>query len=160
MPEERASSSAFRDLVSEMLASGLRFRFQARGRSMLPVIKDGEILHVAPVPPGKLKVGDIVLFSEGTQLKAHRIVRRKQNSFRTRGDSGLEMDNAIRGEQFMGRIVAKERAESGGVISLGGCRARLRFLAQEATRKLSRRVRGAFSQALPLFVFLALLAPA
>lgn len=113
---------------------------------MLPVIRDGEILHVEPVPPGKLRVGDIVLFTDGTQLKAHRIVRRKRNLFRTRGDAGLEMDNAIRGQQIMGRIVAKEGAESGGVISLKGRRVRLTFLAREVARTLSRRVRGAFLQ--------------
>ena len=45
MSEDRAQSRAFRELAGELVASGLGFRFQAMGRSMLPAIQDGEMLH-------------------------------------------------------------------------------------------------------------------
>ncbi len=140
MTEERAESQTFGELASGLLASGLGFRFQARGSSMLPLITDGEILHVQRASVAKLKVGDIVLFRQGTKFKAHRIIRKGKDQFITRGDSGLEADGAIRGEQIVGKIMSKESRETGREIPLAGWSARLRFHARELRRRLSRKI--------------------
>jgi phage repressor protein C with HTH and peptisase S24 domain len=46
MIKDRADSTKFSQVASELIASGHCFRFQAKGLSMLPVIQDGEFLHV------------------------------------------------------------------------------------------------------------------
>ncbi len=155
---ERVESRVFGKLVADLVGKGLSFRFRAKGRSMLPTIQDGEFLHVRPASAAKLKVGDVVLFEEGAEFKAHRIVRKLPGTdvFMARGDSGEEADS-IRGGQIVGKIVAKECAKTGGVVSLEGRGARLRFFAAEARRKLSQSVRSMLLPALTL-VFLLLLA--
>src|SRR5438445_1585872 len=157
--EERVASRVFWKLAADLVGNGLGFRFQAKGRSMLPTIQDGEFLHVQPANAAKLKVGDIVLFKDGAEFKAHRIVRKLPGTevFMARGDSGEEADSIREGE-IVGKIVAKECAKTGGVISLGGRGARVRFAAAEGRRKLSQSVRGMFLPALTLFVFFSLLA--
>ena len=144
MIEYRTQSQAFGAIAAELVTAGLSFRFQARGRSMLPTIRDGEILHVQPVDTATIRVADLVLFKDGAGFKAHRIVQRRRNDvFVTRGDAGLEPDNAIRGSQIMGKIIAKECVETGRVVGLDGLMPRMKFFASEGKRFISRRFRRA-----------------
>lgn len=135
MIENRAESSAFHLLTSELIAGGYGLRFQAVGRSMLPTIQDGEIVHVKPVATDMLRIGDIVLLRIGEQFKAHRIIRKRGPRFITRGDSGLDSDGEIRCDQILGRVTAKEAVSSRRLVRLDGMRARLEFLAAELRRR-------------------------
>jgi signal peptidase I len=137
MAEDRPASRIFGQLADDMASSGLGFRFQAKGRSMLPTIQDGEILHVWPVDPASIRVGEIVLFRDRDGFKAHRMIRKKQGQFVTRGDSSVDVDDEVRREQIVGKVMAKECAATGRTISLDGVRARLRFFAREARRQIS-----------------------
>src|SRR6266567_1503610 len=127
MIEYRIESKTFGDLADDLLASGLGFRFQAGGRSMLPLINDGEILHVQRANAATLKVGDIVLFRQGAKFKAHRIIRKQQDQFITRGDAGVDADGAIHGKEIVGKVVAKECAGTDSLTCLEGWRVRLKF---------------------------------
>ena len=141
MAEDRAHSRIFGALAGELVASGLGFRFQAKGRSMLPTIEDGEILHVCPADWNSLRVADIVLFRDGAEFKAHRVIRRKIDVLITRGDSAVGSGVAIRREQIVGKIVAKESAQMGLTIRLEGLGAHLRFFTSEMRTWLSRKFR-------------------
>ena len=110
MIEDRTHSAAFSQVADSLLASGVEFRFQACGRSMLPFIQDGEILHVRAVDPKEIRVCEIVLYRDQSRFKAHRVTRKRRNVFTTRGDASLEADPVIRGEQIVGKITAKECA--------------------------------------------------
>ena len=134
MTHERAESSVFRLLTSELIAGGFGLRFQAMGRSMLPTIQHGEIVHVKPVAGDMLRIGDIVLLRRGEKFKAHRIIRKRGPLFITRGDAGMEPDGEIRGDQILGRVIAKESINSGRLVRLDGVRTRLSFFASEARR--------------------------
>src|SRR6266567_7659862 len=123
--EDRAESSIFGQLVRELEESGFGFRFQARGRSMLPTIRDGDMLQVERVDPATLRVGDIVFFRSGGEFKAHRVIRKRKDFFLTRGDAGLEPETISRGE-IVGKIVAKECAKSGCRVVLQGTAPRLK----------------------------------
>jgi hypothetical protein len=140
MIKDRAESSAFHLLTSELIAGGYGLRFQARGRSMLPVIQDGEIVHVEPVATSMLRIGDIVLLRTGEQFKAHRIIRKRGQCFITRGDSGVDTDGEIRGDQILGRVTAKETADSRLLVRLDGMRTRLGFVASELRRRAASLV--------------------
>ena len=143
MIEDRPQSAAFREVVEELLSAGVSFRFQARGRSMLPVIHDGDILHVKAVDPERVRVGEIVLFRNGRVLKAHRVVRKHKDFFVTRGDAGLEADDSIQRGQIVGKIIAKECAQTGRVVSLDGFTRRMRYFAGALKRVLGHRIRRA-----------------
>lgn len=140
MNKDRPQSVAFAEVTDMLLEAGLEFRFQGRGRSMLPVIQDGEILHVKPADLKEIKVGDIVLFKDRSQFKAHRVIRREKEAFVTRGDAGVE-DTAIQGEQIVGKIIAKQCSETGRVMALGGLEPRVKFFASEGKRFVTRQIR-------------------
>jgi len=155
---KRAASATFCQLTSELLAHGLGVRFQATGQSMFPAIQDGDILHVKPVNTATLRVADIVLFKNGYGFKAHRIIRKKKNIFVTRGDSGMDADGEMTEEQIMGKVVAKESAETGVVVALAGPLARLRFFTNEARKFASNQLRSPNIRArkLPWLIWLVL----
>jgi len=135
MISDRAQSSAFHLLTNDLIAGGYGLRFQAVGRSMLPTIQDGEIVHVKPVNREMLRIGDIVLLRTGAEFKAHRIIRKHAQSFITRGDSGADTDEEIRGDQILGRVIAKEGMNSGRLVRLDGIKSRMRFFAAEFRRR-------------------------
>jgi len=137
--EERADSSTFADLVRGLAASGISFRFQAQGRSMLPVIEDGQVLQIEPVGQNRLRPGDIVLFKKDGEFKAHRILRNEGGLFATRGDAGMHIDVEVAHEQIIGRVVAKECARTGRRASLSGYVARMRFHLAEMRRRFPLR---------------------
>jgi len=71
---DRAQSKLFGELARELLAGGSGIRFQARGASMSPAIRDGEIVHVRPAVPRDLRRGDLVLIKVEGRLCLHRLV--------------------------------------------------------------------------------------
>jgi phage repressor protein C with HTH and peptisase S24 domain len=95
---------------------------------MLPRIADGDILHVHPADPAGIRVGDIVIFKADQGCKAHRVIARYGPIFFTRGDAAQDYDLPIRGDEILGRVVAKECPSSGSVTKLCSWRERLRFL--------------------------------
>lgn len=135
MIKDRAESLAFHLLTSDLISAGYGLRFQAVGRSMLPTIQDGEIVHVRPVPTDLLRIGDIVLLRTDEQFKAHRIIRKRGECFITRGDAGVDTDGEIRCDQILGRVTAKEIMNSHRLVRLDGMRARLEFFAAELRRR-------------------------
>lgn len=128
-------------MTRALLMNGLGFRFQARGNSMYPTIRDGEILHVQPTSTRELRPGDIVLFNDGQHFRAHRLVRVDEDMFVTRGDSALDADDAIHASQIIGKVIAKENSSGARLrlISLCGVAAKLRFHLTRTRGTVSRR---------------------
>jgi len=137
MIKDRAESSVFHLLTSELFAGGCGLRFQAKGQSMLPTIQDGEIVHVKPVATDMLRIGDIVLLRTGDQFKAHRIIRKRGQCFITRGDASIDSDGEIRRDQILGRVTAKEDTNSRRLVRLDGIRARFEFFAFETRQRVA-----------------------
>ena len=142
---DKGHSQLFGLLSQALLSDGLGFRFRARGRSMAPAIRDGDLLHVRPVVIEKLRKGDIVLFADGRGFRAHRLVfvDRGRDVFVTRGDAGVEIDGALSSPQLLGKVVAKEEDAAGRVriVQLCGMSARVRVFAARARSWGSRVVR-------------------
>jgi uncharacterized repeat protein (TIGR01451 family) len=146
-PEDRAQSRQFESFSMDCLSAGLRVRFQARGASMSPTIRDGEMVYVRPASENDLRRGDIVLVKNGFGFRLHRLVRADagRDVFITRGDCGLQDDPAVRREQILGVAVAKDvrlgtktvRAQLRGT---GGRFLRVAARTQSQLWKLSSRV--------------------
>ena len=145
MVEDKAHSALFGALTQSLLSEGLGFRFCARGQSMQPTIHDGEILHVRPVSVETLRKGDIVLFADRLNYKAHRVlwIDWEQGEFIARGDAGTVTDGAVGTGQIVGQVVAKEENLKGQirVVSLSGRLVRLKFLASQARARTARVLR-------------------
>jgi uncharacterized repeat protein (TIGR01451 family) len=110
MDEDRPRSRLFEAITRELLRGGNGIRFQARGASMSPAIRDGEIVHVKSVAPAELRKGDIVLVKGEMGFRLHRLVvaDAEQDVFITRGDCGQQNDPAVSREEIVGLAVAKE----------------------------------------------------
>ncbi len=110
MTSSGADSKLFEEIIRDLLAQGLNVRFQARGASMSPSIRDGDIVEVTPVIVSKLRKDDIVLAKTNDGFRLHRIVLADsaRDAFITRGDCGLENDPELTGAQILGLAQAKE----------------------------------------------------
>ncbi len=110
MSDSQADSKLFEDVIRELLGQGLSVRFQARGASMSPAIRDGEFVQVTPVIVSKLRKDDIVLAKGMHGFRLHRIVRADaaRDEFVTRGDCGQQDDPMLSGAQILGVARAKD----------------------------------------------------
>jgi hypothetical protein len=124
------SGEALPELMRAVLARGLPFRFRARGWSMAPTIRDGDVITVAPLRRARPGVGRVVAFvrpGEG-KLVVHRVVARRRGGSIMRGDSvrgdGVggdsvreDADGPIPAENVLGEVTRVER--EGRAVRLG-----------------------------------------
>ena len=131
--EDRPQSRLFEAITRELLRSGNGIRFQARGASMSPAIRDGEIVHVKSVAPAELRKGDIVLVKGEMGFRLHRLVvaDAEQDVFITRGDCGQQDDPAV--------SAGRDCGHCGGQRGAGG--------AKDCTREAERARRASAAAA-------------
>jgi uncharacterized repeat protein (TIGR01451 family) len=110
MMSSKPDSERFEALSRELLSNGVPVRFEARGASMSPCIRDGQVVHVTPVIVSKLRKDDIVLTKGDRGFLLHRLMvtEHDKNFFITRGDRGKQNDPPVSGDQILGLVVAKE----------------------------------------------------
>src|SRR5271165_5484286 len=130
-----ADSKLFEEVIRDLLSRGLSVRFQARGASMSPAIRDQEMVEVTPVIVSKLRKDDIVLAKSNSGFRLHRIVMADpaNDVFITRGDCGQEDDPALTGAQILGIAQAKEVRVGRTIVQ-----ARFRGLKGRALRTAAR----------------------
>lgn len=71
--------------VAEELQAGAEVTFRPRGKSMEPLVKDGQGVTVAPVKDREIKKGDIVLCKVKGRYYLHKVV--------AVGDKGFQIGN-------------------------------------------------------------------
>lgn len=105
------SGGSLAGLMGAVLKKGRPFRFEARGESMFPAVRDGDILTVAPLAGRLPRPGDIVAFvhPETGGLLVHRVVAAEAGRFVLKGDNALGADPAVGLEAIMGLVVGLER---------------------------------------------------
>lgn len=144
MPINR--SEAFVDLSAELLSRGHRVRFRPNGNSMLPTIKDGEAVTVAPVEHSAIKRGDILLYLTRRGVTAHRVVKISKSKkeakealgFILRGDAPGSSDESVRFDQVLGKVISVER--DGRNIDLTSRRAKIMRATREGASKIKSRI--------------------
>ena len=114
---ERVISNADLDaLAQQVLQAGATLRFTARGTSMCPFLKDGDVVELAPLGDRPLGWGEVALVRvPGGRLVLHRVYRlRRLNGVRQlllRGDNRPASDGWINPADVLGRA---RRAWRGG----------------------------------------------
>lgn len=104
------------ELSAEVLQSGKRLRFRARGGSMYPFIKDGEVIEIEPCPASEINVGEVVFYrSSRGNVIAHRVTGRRSEGDRlvllAKGDSAPTFDEPVYADQVLGRVTVIERGQ-------------------------------------------------
>ncbi|HVR24797.1 MAG TPA: hypothetical protein VMU26_15905, partial [Candidatus Polarisedimenticolia bacterium] len=141
--EDRAHSGLFDAFSTELLRNGNAIRFQARGASMSPAIRDAEIVYVKAAALADLRVGDIVLLKGEIGLRLHRLVVADvaRDVFITRGDCGQQDDPAVCGEQIVGVAEAKDVRIGRSAVRASLKGARGRFLCGAARgQRIAKRL--------------------
>lgn len=99
----------FASIAQEVLGRGRILKFKAKGGSMSPFIRNGDVVEVIPLK-GKINFGDIIFYhsSYGNSI-IHRVIQRGKESIITKGDSVPGSDQPIFSKQVLGRVVAVEK---------------------------------------------------
>jgi signal peptidase len=122
------TSAAFAKLAVTILRAGRAVQFRARGTSMSPLVRDGDIVLVRPLNPRRARLGDVVLFTDGPgHVFLHRVVRKRRSragiGFTVQGDRLSQPDGVIPEAQVHGLVMAIDR--QGVRIAVHGSLARM-----------------------------------
>ena len=143
------SSSALVDLLEDVLGREVPFRFKARGGSMTPFIRDGDVITIAPLSQQIAGLGSIVAFKrpETGSLVVHRIVAVSENAVLIHGDNNPQnSDGWIPCEYLLGRVIEIKRDGRHVWLGLGLERYLIAFLSRKKwltpVRSIVATVRG------------------
>lgn len=96
-------------ILPALLAQEGEFRFPLAGASMQPTLPAGSLLAIRPLTEPPIP-GDLVVFVQGGELVAHRLVRRLRPGRRVvwlaQGDNCPRPDPLLSPEQIIGRVYA------------------------------------------------------
>ncbi len=102
-----------RDISVEAIRSNLATRREARlhihGSSMMPWLRQGDVVVARAVQTVQLMVGDILVTSREDGLVTHRLVARDANGWYTKGDNRFPIDPPVTISAILGRVEAVER---------------------------------------------------
>ncbi|MBP7706958.1 MAG: S24/S26 family peptidase [Candidatus Aminicenantes bacterium] len=98
-------------LMRDVLGRGKPFRFEARGSSMYPAVRDGDVVTVAPLADDGPRTGDVVAFVHAATggVRLHRVVGTAAGRYLVKGDNALASDGALDREALLGLVVGVER---------------------------------------------------
>jgi signal peptidase I len=105
--EIHLSSQAVLELMKAVLSRGVPFRFRALGWSMIPFVRNGDLITVTPIKKARPRVGDVVAFITrmNGRLIVHRIVAKDDDNFTILGDSvGIEETMMVPIGNILGRV--------------------------------------------------------
>jgi signal peptidase I len=121
---------ALQDLLRAVLARGASIRFRAKGTSMHPFIRDGDVVTVSPLVGSGPRTGDVVAFChpETGRLVLHRIVAKQEGGYLIRGDNCPEADGVISSDTLLGIVSRTERCGSQVTLGRGPERLVIAFL--------------------------------
>ena len=101
------------DVIEEVLASGGEFKLYPKGKSMLPLIVEGEDSVVLSKHTGALKRHDIAFYRrKNGQFVLHRVVKRESDgSYVFCGDNQTVLERGIEESQIIGIMTALYKKE-------------------------------------------------
>lgn len=97
-------------VIVDLLERGHAVRFQARGDSMDPAIRDDDYLNVEPIADrSRIRRGEVVVMLAERGLTVHRVLAHRGDTILTRGDNAPEADPPLHHSRVIGRVVSVER---------------------------------------------------
>ena len=124
------SGTALIELLRAVLDKDALFRFRAKGFSMSPFIKEGDVVTVSPLWGDSPRVGDVVAFVSPyvEQLMIHRVLGKKGDHYFIKGDRAPEPDGLVPITNILGRVKKIERHGKEVLLGLGPERVIIAFL--------------------------------
>ena len=103
--------------IEEEIRTTGRLVYSNRGRSMLPLIREGRDMVVLERPKGRLRKYDVPLYKPTPFTGAyvlHRIIKVRENEYILRGDNCIQKELGIRDEDIVGVLVSVIRGGKNG----------------------------------------------
>jgi signal peptidase I len=101
-------------LIMEELLNGGEITLRVSGKSMHPLIRQGDSIRLEKCTPGTLAIGDIITFKKDGNYFTHRVLwkTRKGNRIRliTKGDNEINPDPPVSPDHILGKVVTIGRA--------------------------------------------------
>jgi len=118
------------ELIQEVLGRGSCMKLQAKGCSMNPFIKDGDVLTLSPMIAGAPKAGDVVAFKlpEDGKLAIHRVIKTSADLYLIKGDCCSEPDGHIFKKDILGLVCDIKRDGNTTKLGLGPEKILISFL--------------------------------
>lgn len=130
--ELRLSGLKMVQMLKAVLEKGVPCRFRAKGSSMAPFIRNGDVITISPSFDSRIRLGDVGAFIRpirGT-LAVHRIVRKKGGYFLAKGDNKHNGNERIPNANLLGLVTRVERDGKSVSIGLGPERYLISFLSR------------------------------
>jgi len=105
------SGPAHLELTRHLIEINYCVRFQAKGYSMSPFIREGDYITLSPLKEGSVGFGNVVAYSrkDVETMVVHRIVHIMRNLIITKGDSNPDNDDPVTRENIFGIVTRIER---------------------------------------------------
>lgn len=103
----------------DVLARGGSLWVREASPSMLPLIRPGDELRLAPVSPGQVFRGTLIAYWRDARLIIHRVIARDAAGVVTKGDALTTPDPAVPWDRVVARVLAL-RSPTGRVVELEG----------------------------------------
>lgn len=104
------------ELSKDIFRKGKSIRFQAKGWSMRPFIRDGDFIVVSPIKNSSIKTGDVVFhLTTENKVIVHRVIRKHEKDQDNRiimfikGDATFSSPEKVDIKNVLGKVVAVER---------------------------------------------------
>jgi len=104
------------ELSKDIFRRGKSVRFQAKGWSMRPFIRDGDFIVVSPIENSSIKTGDVVFcITTDNKVIVHRIIRKHEKDKDNRiimfikGDATFSSPEKVEIQNVLGKVAAVER---------------------------------------------------
>lgn len=121
-------------LLNSVLDKRADFRFEAKGFSMSPFIRDGDILTLSGINSLSIDTGYVVAFIHPykKKLAIHRVVKRCKcgNHYIIKGDNAPGIDGTVSREDIIGYVKKVERGKRSICLGLGRGRRLIVYLSK------------------------------
>jgi len=104
------------ELSKDIFRKGKSIRFQAKGWSMRPFIRDGDFIVVSPIEDSSIKTGDVVFYlTTENKVIVHRVIKKYKKDKDNRimmfikGDAAFSSPEKTEMQNVLGKVIAVER---------------------------------------------------
>jgi len=104
------------EAVKDLLRQGHSVELSAYGHSMIPFLRPGQKVQLAPTEFSQIVRGDLVAFHKEDYLVIHRVhaVNSENGTIEviTKGDSNLNPDAPVDAQNYLAKVIAVQRRSS------------------------------------------------
>jgi len=104
------------ELSKDIFGKGKSIRFQAKGWSMRPFVRDGDFIVVSPIENYSIKTGDVVFYlTPENKVIVHRVIKKYKKDKDNRitifikGDATFSSPEKVEMQNVLGKVIAVER---------------------------------------------------